>query len=136
MRALPGGLERQTAQLRRVSDVLATGHPRDMAIPLRRIADPFPNFAAFPADVLAQQPSRAGSNRLKLQQAFHESAFAGAVGAEQANGARRDLQVHALQGPLPPVGFAQAPRLDDHWVQHFPGEWWRQAREWQMKINK
>ena len=99
MRALPRGLEGQTAQLRAIGDILAAGHAGDVAILFGSIADAFSDLAAFASDLAPEQLGGAGRDGLKLEQALHESALAGAVGAQQPDRPRRDRQVHSVQRP-------------------------------------
>ena len=56
MRSLPGGLERQPAQLRAVSHVFAAHHPRDVAILLWRVAHSLANVPALMSNLAPQQP--------------------------------------------------------------------------------
>ena len=100
MRPLPRGLKWQSGQLRAISDVLATDHARNMTILFRRVTNPFADFPAFTPDFSTEKFGRAGSDRLQLQKAFHEGAFARAVWPEQPDGTWENLQSDVIQSAL------------------------------------
>ncbi len=118
VRALAGDLKGQPAQLRAIGDVLAPRHARDMAILLRSITDALADIAAFMSDFAAKQLGRAGSDRLKLEQAFHERALSCPVRAEQPDRSRRELQIHSIQCPLPPKDLAEGVSFDHQRQRH------------------
>jgi hypothetical protein len=104
--------------MERVGDILAAGHAGDVAILFGSIADAFAYLAAFASDLAPEQFGGAGSDGLKLEQALHEGALAGAVGAQQPDRPRRDRQVHPIQRALRPEDFRQGLRFNDRRGRH------------------
>jgi hypothetical protein len=80
MRALPRRLKGQPGQLRAIGDIFAAGHAGDVAILFRRVTDALANLPSFAPHLASEQFGRAGRDGLQLQEAFHEGAFARAVG--------------------------------------------------------
>src|SRR5436190_3065026 len=100
MSALTSRLKWQSTKLGAIGDIFAADHSRDMTILLRSVADTLANFPSLSAHLAPQQLCRARTDRQKLQQAFHESAFARAVGPQQPNRSARHLQIDTVEGAL------------------------------------
>jgi len=113
MRALPGGLKGEAAQLRAISDILASNHAGNMAILFGRVTDTFANLAPFVANFTTEQTRRTTRDWLKLEKTFHERAFASAVRTQKANGARKHAQSHIIERVLTTVPLRQIGGLDN-----------------------
>ena len=68
--------------------MLTPDHAWNVAILLGCITDAGADVAARTGNVAAQKPGLTGSGLEELQQALHEGALAGTIGAQKADGTR------------------------------------------------
>ena len=100
--ALAGGGAREAADLGHVGDELRGGGVRRQAIVLRHVADELAQGGAVAGHVEAHHLRGAGGRLEQAEEKLDEGALAGAVRADEADDAGRQLKVEGVERGTPP----------------------------------